>query len=182
MDLVSPNDALLRLAWYSKGVSKDRDGTLKIKGAGFSRSELLGYPDDSGLRQFVSVDLKRIVDKLSIDWRIESQTSNGKAKEYSRFTPYFAETVCSNITGAVDMEGNPIFEVGYLPLEAGADGEGSPANPAHCGLLPLAEVPATEEECKARVEELRAKLQGALFAGALHSYDDIFPSGPSPAA
>lgn len=131
---------LLRLVWHPSHF----DGG-KLKGSAFSSEDLLGLIDENGSRRYVSVDERIEISQESVDWRIDWQQREGRDVRLGRSEARFVVYSCSEVRECIE-NGNNLFEVSRFPVVAGANGEGSPENLAHCGI---------QNALKDKVDELK---------------------------
>lgn len=172
LDFWSP--AFLRLVWNPAHFVGE-----KLQGTAFSSDDLLGRPDSDGQSRYLSVDSRDEVVKDSVDWRISWQRRDGKAEANHRHEARFVVFEGRAVRELTCPANGPLFDVTREPLAEGADGPGSPANPAHCGIRNVSDISGMSKgQQRARVDYMRVKLLKAK--AAIQSYDEVFEStGPS---
>ena len=146
------------------------EGT-SLKTSAFDRADLVPELDQQGAHRYVSVDRGDIIQRESVDWRIEWQQRDGKAETKSRHDAKFVHFLCESLRACVDDEDRRPFNITSEPEEAGIDG--SPENPAHCALRNVSGKTGSRSEMRAYVEQLRVMLI-QLKKGVL-SYAEMFP-------
>jgi hypothetical protein len=167
--VIEADQNIYRLVWHS--FDFEADGALK--GAAFTSADLRPDLEEDGTPKFVSIDQVSKISKPSVDWRIETQQADGKRERLGRYEAKFVEFNCEELR-SVTRDGKRQFEVTAEPELEGADGPGSPENPAHCALRHISGFTGTKGALKSYIDYLRTQL--LKHKRAIVSYEAVFPS------
>lgn len=169
--MVGDDVLVLRMVWHPAHFDND-----KLNGAAFDSADLRPDLDANGHPRFLSVDQGDLICKHSVDYRIDDQQKDGKSESCKRLEARFVEFSCADLRRhRLDGDSETvIFNVTSEPVTAGLDG--SPANPAHCGIRHVSGKTGGKGEMRRHVQQLRTsllKLKKNIF-----TYDGIFNASP----
>jgi len=160
---------VLRLVWEPKHFV---DG--KFDSSNFGRKELKGTLGTDGKPQYASVDKLDLIVSKSIDWRIQWQQRGNLIVSEKRAVAHFAKFEVPNLNQAQWENGDPMFQVTAEPTVDGEEGEGSPANPAHCGIRGADRTKISKAESENCVALMRAEL--VAICSKIFQYEELFPA------
>ncbi len=163
---------ILRMVWHPAHFDRESGN---LKGSAFDSRDLEPSLDGDGQSRYMSVDEAGVISRDSVDWRIAQQQRDGRREAHQRFDARFLEFRVVDVRSIALTSGSLAFSVTPDPLEAGADGEGSPSNAAHCAVRSLLPGDETKGAKRARVEYLRVKLRESVVR--IRRYSDIFSAG-----
>ncbi len=160
---------IFRLVWHKFDFEPDG----RLKGAAFSKADLLPKFESDGSPKFVSTNLATKISKESVDWRMRSQQGGGKDVKFQRIEARFVELNCEQLR-SVHRGGTLQLEATAEPDPAGTDGPGSPENPAHCALRHVSGTTGSNRALDSHVDFLRSELLKQILE--IHPYRSVFAS------
>lgn len=167
--MIDDAELIARMVWHPihfKG--------LELSTSAFEEGDLIPEDDEHGFPRYMSTDKVLEIQQNCIDWRVAFQQRDGRAERLDRKSPKFVEFNCGGLRALLDTTNVPIFGIISIPVAAGEDGEGSPPNPAHCGVKSTSGAPAHRKEKRAKVAELRTQLLKSVIR--IVSYETMFPT------
>lgn len=163
----SEGRVFLRLVWNTEHF--DPEGNLM--GTAFTRSDLTGKIDKrDGVPSFCSVDDEAEINKASVDWRIAKQAASLPT---IRIDPKFAVMKHEKLLLLKWIQSGQMLVAFPVPLQAGSEGPGSPANLAHWGFTGKNIDKLSKIENNGYVDYMRTRILEVIEE--IRSYEEVFP-------